>query len=212
MGHALWDLFSGDTDMKKTALLVSSAIVGLALGFGGCQNGGSGDMHHDDMSMKMWTGVTHAVAVLVPTQGNNVTGTIKFAQEPGGVHITGMVMGLTPGKHGFHIHEFGDVTAPNGSSAGGHYNPEDGAHMHAGLDDPMRHAGDLGNIVADASGMATIDILDSGISIAGMYNPILGRGIVVHANEDDLKSQSPPAASPGNSGARVAVGVIGIAK
>jgi superoxide dismutase, Cu-Zn family len=198
--------------MKTNALLVSSAILGLALGLGGCQNGGEMNMHQNDTPMRMWAGVTHAVAVLVPTQGNNVTGTIMFAQEPGGVHITGKVMGLTPGKHGFHIHEFGDMSAPNGSAAGGHYNPEDGAHMHAGLNDPMRHAGDLGNLEADASGIAPVDILDPAISIAGMNNPILGRGIVVHAAEDDLKTQFPPGPSPGNSGARVAVGVIGIAK
>ena len=197
--------------MRKAALVVSMAMLGLALGLSGCENMKMGDSN-EEMHMKMWSGVTHAVAVLVPTTGNNVTGTIMFEQGPNGVHITGKVMGLSPGKHGFHIHEFGDVTAGNGSSAGGHYNPEDGGHMHAGLDDPMRHAGDLGNITADASGTAPVDVTDPGISIAGMKNPIIGRGIVVHANEDDLKSQSPPAASPGNAGARVAVGVIGIAK
>ena len=195
--------------MRTSALLGSVVTLALAAAFAGCQNNGMegmGDMHHD-MHMQMWSGVNHAIAVLAPTQGNNVSGTIHFEQQPNGVHVTGRITGLTPGKHGFHIHEFGDTSAADGTAAGGHYNPEGAGHMHAGLDSPTRHAGDLGNIDADRSGVANIDVTDPDISIAGMKNPIIGRGVVVHAGEDDLKSQ--PA---GNAGARVAVGVIGIAK
>src|SRR5262249_19589074 len=110
-------------------------------------------------------------------------------------------------EHGFHVHEFGDVSAQDGMSTGGHYNPEGAAHQHAGLDSPTRHAGDLGNVKADGSGKATVDVTVDNISVAGTKDPIIGRGLVLHANADDLKTQP-----SGNAGARIAVAVIGIGK
>src|SRR5579875_419876 len=101
--------------------------------------------HHENM----WESVTHAVAVLYPTKGNSASGTIHFTELPGGggVHIVGTVTGLDPNSvHAFHIHEFGDASAPDGMSAGGHYNPEH--HKHGGPDSPEHHAGDFGNITA----------------------------------------------------------------
>lgn len=150
------------------------------------------------------TEVKKAVAVLHPTQGNNVTGTVHFSRTPGGIEITADVMGLSPGKHGFHIHQFGDCTAPDGTSAGGHFNPEN--QPHAGPDQAKRHVGDLGNIEADNSGNAHYARTDSYLKFSGR-DSIIGRAVIVHAGEDDLRSQP-----SGNAGPRVACGVVGIAK
>src|SRR5438105_4049900 len=100
--------------------------------------------------------VTHAVAVLHPTQGNSVEGTVHFMAVSGGVSVKATVKGLAAGAHGFHVHEFGDCTAADGASAGGHFNPT--GHPHAGPADPVRHAGDLGNVTAAAAdGTATLE-------------------------------------------------------
>src|SRR5437899_2678667 len=99
-----------------------------------------------------------AVAVLHPTQGNNVSGTITFTEVADGVQVHAEVTGLTPGKHGFHVHEFGDCTAPDLSSAGGHFNPTN--KPHAAPDATERHVGDMGNVDADASGKAKLDYVD----------------------------------------------------
>jgi len=146
-----------------------------------------------------------AVAVLHPTQGNNVSGTITFTEVADGVQVHAEVTGLTPGKHGFHVHEFGDCTAADASSAGAHFNPT--KQPHAAPDATARHVGDMGNIEADTSGAAKLDYLDHNMSLANDERSIIGLSVVVHAKADDLKSQ--PA---GDSGARVACGVIGRAK
>jgi len=150
-------------------------------------------------------GVTKAIAVLQPTKsGGDVSGTVTFTQTASGVQVVADIHGLTPGKHGFHIHEFGDSHSPDGMSAGGHFNPT-GA-PHAAPTSPARHVGDLGNIEADEKGHAKLDVIDPALTFHGPTS-ILGRGVVVHAKADDLKSQ--PA---GDAGAQVAVGVIGVAK
>jgi len=150
------------------------------------------------------TKINKAVAVLHPTQGNNAAGTVYFSRTPNGILVTADVMGLSPGKHGFHIHQFGDCTAPDGTSAGGHFNPEN--QPHAGPDQAKRHVGDLGNITADAGGNAHYERTDSHLKFEGR-DSIIGRGVIVHAAEDDLVSQP-----TGNAGARVACGVVGVAK
>ena len=146
-----------------------------------------------------------AVALLHPTEGNNVSGTVTFTEVADGVQVNAEISGLTPGKHGFHVHEFGDCSASDASSAGAHFNPTN--QPHAGPDANARHVGDMGNIEADASGVAKLDYLDHNISLANDEQSIIGRSVVVHAKADDLKSQ--PA---GDSGSRVACGVIGRAK
>lgn len=143
-----------------------------------------------------------STAVLVATSGSAVSGTLKFHESRNRVvHIVGTVEGLTPGKHGFHVHVNGNCDSPDGMSAGGHYAPTGGRHGAPGSKE--HHLGDLGNIVADANGRAEVDITVSGITIALMGTASIGdRSIVIHAKEDDF---SDPA---GNSGARVACGVI----
>jgi Cu-Zn family superoxide dismutase len=146
-----------------------------------------------------------AIAVLHPTVGNKVSGTVRFTEVADGVQIQAEIMGLNPGKHGFHVHEFGDCSATDLASAGAHFNPTN--KPHAGPDAPERHAGDMGNVEADASGAAKLTYVDHDISLTNDHRSVIGRSVVVHAKADDLKSQ--PA---GDSGARIACGVIGIAK
>jgi Cu-Zn family superoxide dismutase len=148
--------------------------------------------------------VTKAMAQMIPTSGSSVKGTVTFTQSTGGgIHVHAEISGLTPGDHGFHVHEYG-VWSENGMSTGGHFNPTQAPH--AAPDSKKRHVGDLGNITANANGHATLDVDDPHMSFHGAAS-ILGRGLVVHEKADDLKSQ--PA---GNAGARLAVGIIGVAK
>jgi Cu-Zn family superoxide dismutase len=145
-----------------------------------------------------------AICVLTPTKGSMVAGKVTFTVTPEGVEIAGTVTGLTPGKHGFHVHEFGDMSSADGLATGGHFNPE--KEKHGGPHAAERHVGDLGNITADDSGTATIKISDSQVRLYGKHS-VLGRGLIVHAKEDDLKTQP-----TGDAGGRVAQGVIGVAK
>ncbi len=148
--------------------------------------------------------VTRAVAVLNPLGSSGVSGTATFTKVEGGVKVSARVTGLKEGAHGFHVHEFGDCSAPDGLSAGGHFNPT--AEPHAGPHDAQRHTGDLGNLTAGADGVATVEYVDPRASFDGP-NSVLGRGVIVHANADDFKTQP-----TGNAGGRVACGVIGVAK
>jgi Cu-Zn family superoxide dismutase len=148
--------------------------------------------------------VTHAVAVVHPLGNSKVSGKVTFTQTKSGVEIVGEFAGLTPGEHGFHVHEFGDCSMADGKCAGGHFNPT--TQPHAGPDDAKRHVGDLGNVKADASGKATYKRVDKMISLNGA-NSVIGRSVIVHADPDDFKTQDPP----GNAGARIGCGVIGIA-
>ena len=184
------------------------ATVGLFLIVSACNSGDTSNkpvinedstdmVFHDDSNA-----ISKAVCVLTPTEGSNVKGKVTFTQTDAGILIVADVEGLSEGKHGFHIHEFGDISKSDGTSAGGHFNPD---HKdHAGPEDEVRHAGDFGNIVADANGNAHYERVDSLISFKGINN-IIGRAIIVHANEDDLVSQP-----TGDAGGRVAQGVIGI--
>jgi len=147
--------------------------------------------------------ITKAVAILLHTKGSKVEGRVTFTQTDGTMHVHADIYGLASGDHGFHIHEFG-VWSEDGLAAGGHYNPTH--EMHAGIDTPKRHIGDLGNITANANGNATVDLDDPCLTFHGPTS-IIGRGLVVHEKADDFKTQP-----TGNAGGRVAVGVIGVAK
>ena len=142
-----------------------------------------------------------AVCVIMPTQGNQASGVLVLTQYKGYVQISGSIKGLTPGAHGFHVHQFGDLRAPDGASAGAHFDPA--GHKHCGPGDKERHIGDLGNVQAYNEGVAKVSMKAEGLRL----HFIVGRSLVVHAEEDDLKTQP-----SGNSGPRVGVGVIGIAE
>lgn len=143
-----------------------------------------------------------AVAELKPTAGNAVAGTVRFEQSGSKVLVSAVITGLKPnGEHGFHVHEKGDCSAPDAMSAGGHFNPGGKPHGHHGKAE--RHAGDMPNLRADASGATRVvwetDLLTVGSGAAS----VIGRSVVIHRDPDDYVSQ--PA---GNSGPRVACGVI----
>lgn len=144
-----------------------------------------------------------AIAVLNSTSASKCHGVVKFIQDGDVVKVVADIEGLTPGqKHAFHIHQYGDVTSADGSSAGGHYNPQ--GHQHGLPDQDMHHAGDLGNLQADNDGKVHYEITVKDVTVAGMKNPIIGRGVVVHAKVDDGGQPV------GNAGARIACGVIGV--
>jgi len=147
--------------------------------------------------------ISKAVAILTPTKGSHVEGRVTFTQQGRTIHVHAEIHGLTPGEHGFHIHEYG-VWSEDGMAAGGHFNPT--MSPHAGPHTKTRHIGDLGNITANEKGVAILDVDDPHLTFEGRLS-IIGRGLVVHEKPDDLKTQP-----TGNAGGRVAVGVIGVAK
>jgi Cu-Zn family superoxide dismutase len=145
-----------------------------------------------------------AVAKLKATAGHSAAGEVTFTQEAGGVRVAGTFSGVAfkPGdaKHGFHIHEKGDCSAPDGTSAGGHFNPAGKPHGAPTAAD--RHAGDMGNFEVDAYNNGRINYLDTTISLSGP-NSIIGKGVIIHEKADDFTTQP-----TGNAGARLACGVI----
>jgi superoxide dismutase, Cu-Zn family len=151
------------------------------------------------------TGMTKSakklMCTLMGTKESKVAGTLTFIQDGEKVRVSGTITGLTPGYHGFHIHETGDCSAPDFTSAGDHFNPNKG--QHGEMDKKESHMGDMGNIKANKDGVAEIDETTEYMDL----NQINGKAVVVHANEDDLKTQ--PA---GNSGPRIGCGIIQIAK
>jgi len=142
-----------------------------------------------------------ATATLAPTAGSTVAGNVAFAQKGDKVTVTARVTGLSPGGHGFHIHEKGDCSAADGASAGGHFNPMGKAHGNP--DSPDHHAGDMPMLQADASGNASLTAELTGVSIGSGATDILGKAVIVHKDPDDYKTQP-----TGNSGARLACGVV----
>lgn len=142
------------------------------------------------------------VANLAPTAGNTATGVVRFVQTGGKVHVAGEVRGLKPNaEHGFHVHEKGDCASPDGTSAGGHFNPTGAAHGNH--DVGPHHAGDLPPLKADAQGIARFSFESSTITVGSGATDVLGKGLIVHRDPDDFKTQP-----TGNSGARVACAVI----
>jgi Cu-Zn family superoxide dismutase len=143
-----------------------------------------------------------AVAEMKPTAGNAVAGTVRFEQSGSKVIVTAAITGLKPnGEHGFHVHEKGDCSAPDATSAGGHFNPAGKAHGHHGKAE--RHAGDMPNLRADASGAARVMWESDLLSVGSGAANVVGRSVVIHRDPDDYASQ--PA---GNSGPRLSCGVI----
>ena len=144
-----------------------------------------------------------AEANLAPASASLVSGRVALVPEAGGVHITGVIGGLPRGRQAaFHVHEKGDCSAVDASSAGGHFNPAAQPHGRAGHG--AHHAGDADNLVANANGVAQVNAHVNGVSLGGgAANDIANRAIIVHAAADDYSSQ--PA---GNAGARVACGII----
>ncbi len=183
--------------MIKRYLLLSALL--LALFISACQPS-TADSAADKPAIAP---LNQAIAVLSPTEGNATAGVVKFEQTDDEVTITAEVSGLKPNSiHGWHIHEYGDLTSLEGKATGGHYNP--GNLPHALPDNPERHAGDLGNLKADETGKAQVELSVNNVSINGDQSPILGRAIIIHAQEDDGGQPT------GNAGGRMAQGTIGV--
>jgi len=180
------------TSSSKCIITVAYSIIALVAGI---------FIGYRFYTYSPWYPTVHkAVAVIHPTNNNTVNGVVTFSQEKDGVHVSVTCNNLTQGKHGFHIHCFGDPR--NTESFCNHFNPT--KKPHGGPHSAERHVGDLGNIEADASGTAHYEFIDNVISLNGPHS-IIGRSILIHAGEDDLTSQP-----SGNSGAKIGYGVIGI--
>ena len=172
---------------RITALSLAALLAGGCASLGGGSGGGS---------------AVKTVA-LESRSGSSVTGNLKLSDTKVGLRIRGEVRGLAPGsEHGFHIHEKGDCSAPDAASAGPHFNPAGVAHGRAGSGG-AHHAGDMPNIKADAKGVAKVDQVVAGVTLAAGASSATGRALVVHRDPDDYTSQ--PA---GNAGPRFACGVI----
>ena len=169
------------------------AVIGLVMATRVCA---------DDDVLKAVAQVKPSQAATTQPTNNNVTGTVTFTQTGDKLTFVADIDGLAPNTvHGFHIHDKGDLSAPDLSSAGGHFNPNH--EQHGGPDSPHHHLGDLGNLTADANGHAHLEGTVEGATISPGDKSIVGRSVIIHIKADDLKSQ--PA---GNSGARIAGGVI----
>ena len=146
-----------------------------------------------------------ATVNLASASASLVSGRLIATPMGGGVHLRGEIGGLAPNStHAIHIHELGDCSAADASSAGGHFNP--GATPHGRVGTGAHHGGDMENIVANSQGVARVDVHASGVTLGGgAANDVAGRAVVVHAAADDYNSQ--PA---GNAGARVACGVLAV--
>ncbi|MGQ0651475.1 MAG: superoxide dismutase family protein [Betaproteobacteria bacterium] len=144
-----------------------------------------------------------ATAALQPTKGNKTFGEATFEQVGDKVRVVVFAQGLRPDReHGFHIHEAGDCSSGDGMSAKGHFNPHGKPHGHPSSAE--RHAGDLPSLKAAKNGRANLDVTVDAISLAaGAAHSILNRGLIIHADPDDYKTQP-----TGNAGARLACGVI----
>jgi len=184
-----------------TAAAASLVLVACAGPHGG--HGPQGAMGGaGGMAMRGMPDGAMAMARLEPTRGNTASGMAMFHQRGDMVMLHVRVQGLKPGQeHGFHIHDKGDCSSGDGMSTGGHFNP--GAKPHARHDAPERHAGDLPSLKADAAGRVDVHLQLAGVSIGSGAANIVGRGLIVHADPDDYRTQP-----TGNAGARIACGVI----
>jgi Cu-Zn family superoxide dismutase len=143
-----------------------------------------------------------ATAALKPTKDSKAFGEATFEQVGNKVRVVAFVQGLSPDReHGFHIHEVGDCSSPDGMSTKGHFNPYGKPHGH--YQSGERHAGDLPAFKAGKDGRAKVDIELDTITVAPGPASIVGRGLIVHADPDDYKTQP-----GGDTGARIACAVI----
>ncbi|RDY65469.1 superoxide dismutase family protein [Lysobacter soli] len=148
-----------------------------------------------------------ATVNLASASGSLVSGKLTVVPMGNGVHLTGEVGGLSPGStHAIHIHEKGDCSAADASSAGGHFNPA--AQPHGKVGSGAHHGGDMDNLVANAEGVAQVNAHAEGVTLGGgAANDVAGKAVIVHAAADDYRTQP-----TGNAGGRVACGVITVTR
>ena len=191
---------------KPLSITAGALVAAYAVFTSGCASKSCCDNHdHGKHGAAATAGsvIKQLVATVQPTAGNKCAGTVRFTEVDGVVYVYAEISGLTPGQqHAMHIHEFGDGSSTDGTKAGGHYNPEEKPHGLPGTD--TRHAGDLGNLQADAEGKSVYRAEFKNISMLGK-NAIIGRGVIIHAKPDDGGQPV------GNAGARIGFGSIGVA-
>ena len=143
-----------------------------------------------------------ATANVHPTKNGKASGTVDFYQIGSKVRVVANISGLVPGRqHGFHIHEAGDCSSGDGMSTKGHFNPLGKPHAHHATAD--RHAGDMPALQSDATGKAVLETDLDVITVTAGPTSVVGRGLIVHADPDDYKTQP-----TGNAGARIGCAVI----
>ncbi len=182
---------------------LGAAAASLTLFLAGCASHDAAGPHDKAGSMaKMgMSGGRMAMASLTPTEGSQVRGLVMFHQREGHLMVHAKISGLKPGaEHGFHVHETGSCASADGSSAGGHFNPDGQPHGPPGS---AHHAGDMPALKADAKGLADQKFMLTGVTLAEGQASLVGRAVIVHAQPDDYSTQP-----TGNSGARSACGVI----
>jgi Cu-Zn family superoxide dismutase len=168
--------------MKTTLLLLTTAAL-----LGACASTPSGP---------------RATAQLQPTTGNTTSGSVSFVQKGNKVLVSGEIRGLKPNaEHGFHVHEKGDCSSGDGMSAGGHFNPTGAPHGSHGMG--MHHTGDLPSLKADAGGIARFSFESGSVAVGSGVTDVVGKGLIVHRDPDDYKTQP-----TGNAGPRLACAVI----
>jgi Cu-Zn family superoxide dismutase len=146
-----------------------------------------------------------ARATIEARSGSNVSGWATFTdRSTGGVAVVVHIENAPPGTHGLHVHEKGDCSAPDASSAGGHFNP--GGMPHAGPTETHRHAGDLGNITIESNGTGHLELVTDLLTVRPGPNSVVGKSVVFHEKADDLTSQP-----TGNAGGRLGCGVVQMA-
>lgn len=141
---------------------------------------------------------------LEPKSGSNLSGSATFTQANGEVTLKATINGLAEGEHAIHIHETGDCSSEDGTSAGGHWNPTNERHGKWG-DSEGYHKGDIGNFTVDANGVGMVEFSTDEwcIGCGDPQKDIDGKALIIHEGVDDFTSQ--PA---GNAGTRVGCGVI----
>lgn len=181
----------------KSALIVLSGVLIMAASVGCDKNKQAEGISQVEGAVEAQS----ARAILKTRAGMEVKGTVFLTEVEDGIRVQADVSGLSPGNHGFHIHEIGDCSAADFTSAGDHFAPDNNPHGPPG---PTSHAGDFGNLEANADGVARLDMVSQDISLdRGAEDSVLGRAFIVHADPDDLTTQP-----SGNAGDRIACGVI----
>lgn len=182
---------------------IPAATISLMLGAGLIACSDNSEIANVDIQVPPGARIGNiATAKLDPVGDSGVSGIATFASLTDGLRIEATVSGLSGGSHGLHIHEVGDCSAPDASSAGGHLTPDEDPHGAPSDAPAAHHAGDLGNLTADPGGMAHVIRDDPELAMIGEFG-VVGRAIIVHSESDDFRSQP-----GGDAGERIACGVI----
>ncbi|HTL71142.1 MAG TPA: superoxide dismutase family protein [Candidatus Eisenbacteria bacterium] len=140
------------------------------------------------------------------SSGSTVEGTVRFTETPQGLQVSAQVRNAPPGKHGFHIHEFGSC-ADAGAAAGGHFNPAHVEHGDAVKNGPAHaHPGDMGNLEVGADGTGKLDAVLPEVTLSAGKYAVAGRAVILHEKEDDFGQPT------GNAGSRIGCGPILLTK